>query len=73
MVRFTQLRWSAIFVENASRLLSAILDYLGIEQDFSGSSLSCVADFKLSGNEIRCGEQEIGEHGSYSDQPGWHG
>jgi IS4 transposase len=35
MVRFTQLRWSAIFVENASRLLSAILDYLGIEQDFS--------------------------------------
>jgi IS4 transposase len=35
MVRFTQLRWSAIFVENSSRLLSAILDHLGIEQDFS--------------------------------------
>jgi IS4 transposase len=35
MVRFTQLRWSAIFVENSSRLLSAILDYLGIEHDFS--------------------------------------
>ena len=35
MVRFTQLRWCAIFVENSSRLLSAILDHLGIEQDFS--------------------------------------
>ena len=35
MVRFTQLRWSAIFVENSSRLLSTILDHLGIEQDFS--------------------------------------
>ena len=34
MVRFTQLRWCAIFIENSSRLLSAILDYLGIEQDF---------------------------------------
>lgn len=34
MVRFTQLRWSTIFIENSSRLLSAILDYLGIEQDF---------------------------------------
>jgi IS4 transposase len=35
MVRFTQLRWSNIFVQNSSRLLSAILEYLGIEQDFS--------------------------------------
>jgi len=35
MVRFTQLRWSSIFVQNSSRLLSAILDHLGIEQDFS--------------------------------------
>jgi putative transposase len=34
MVRFTQLRWSTIFVENSSRLLSAILNHLGIEQDF---------------------------------------
>lgn len=34
MVRFTQLRWSNIFIENSSRLLSAIFDYLGIEQDF---------------------------------------
>ena len=35
MVRFTQLRWSNIFVQNSSHLLSAILDYLGIEHDFS--------------------------------------
>ena len=35
MVRFTQLRWSSIFVQNSSRLLSAIMDFLGIEQDFS--------------------------------------
>ena len=35
MVRFTQLRWSSIFVQNSSRLLSAILDHLGIEHDFS--------------------------------------
>jgi len=35
MVRFTQLRWSNIFVQNSSRLLSAILEFLGIEQDFS--------------------------------------
>lgn len=35
MIRFTQLRWSNIFVQNSSRLLSAIMDYLGIEQDFS--------------------------------------
>ncbi len=34
MARFTQLRWSSIFIQNSSRLLSAILDYLGIEQDF---------------------------------------
>ena len=34
MVRFTQLRWSNIFIENSSRLSTAILDYLGIEQDF---------------------------------------
>ena len=35
MVRFTQLRWCNIFVQNSSRLLSAILEYLGIAQDFS--------------------------------------
>ena len=35
MVRFTQLRWSTIFVENSSRLLSTVFDYLGIVQDFS--------------------------------------
>jgi putative transposase len=35
MVRFTQLRWSTIFVENSSRLLSAVFDHLGIVQDFS--------------------------------------
>jgi len=35
MIRFTQLRWSNIFVQNSSRLLSAIMNYLGIEQDFS--------------------------------------
>jgi IS4 transposase len=35
MVRFTQLRWSNIFVQNSSRLLSAIMEYLGLEQDFS--------------------------------------
>jgi len=35
MVRFTQLRWSNIFIENSSRLLSAIFDYLGIKHDFS--------------------------------------
>jgi putative transposase len=35
MARFTQLRWSSIFIQNSSRLLSAILDYLGIEQDLS--------------------------------------
>ena len=34
MVRFTQLRWSNIFVQNSSRLLSAIMEYLGLEQDF---------------------------------------
>ncbi len=34
MVRFTQLRWSNIFIENSSRLSTAILNYLGIEQDF---------------------------------------
>jgi IS4 transposase len=34
MARFTQLRWSTIFVENSSRLLTAILGYLGIEHDF---------------------------------------
>jgi len=34
MVRFTQLRWSTIFVEKSSMLLSAILDYLGLEQTF---------------------------------------
>ncbi|OPX88195.1 MAG: hypothetical protein A4E52_01277 [Pelotomaculum sp. PtaB.Bin013] len=35
MVRFTQLRWSNIFFQNSSRLLSAIMEYLGLEQDFS--------------------------------------
>jgi len=35
MVRFTQLRWSNIFIENSSRLSSAIFDYLGLKHDFS--------------------------------------
>jgi hypothetical protein len=34
MVRFTQLRWNAIFVGDSSRLLSAVLDHLGIKKDF---------------------------------------
>ena len=34
VVRFTQLRWCNIFVQNSSRLLSSIMEYLGIEQDF---------------------------------------
>lgn len=34
MVRFAQLRWCNIFVQNSSRLLSAIMEHLGIEQDF---------------------------------------
>jgi IS4 transposase len=35
MARFTQLRWSIIFAERSSLLLSAILEYLGIKQDFA--------------------------------------
>ncbi len=34
MVRFAQLRWCNIFVQNSSRLLSAIMEHLGIEHDF---------------------------------------
>jgi putative transposase len=34
MVRYTQLRWSTIFAENASDQLTAILHYCGIERTF---------------------------------------
>lgn len=34
IVRFTQLRWSTIFAENASDQLTAILNYVGIQRDF---------------------------------------
>ncbi len=34
MVRYTQLRWSTIFTENASDQLTAILHYCGIERTF---------------------------------------
>jgi putative transposase len=35
MVRYTQLRWSIIFAENASDQLTAILRYCGIERTFN--------------------------------------
>jgi putative transposase len=34
MVRFTQLRWSTIFSEKASRILTAVLQYLGLDTSF---------------------------------------
>jgi len=34
MVRFTHLRWSKVFAENASDQLTLILRYCGIERDF---------------------------------------
>jgi putative transposase len=34
MVRFTQLRWSTIFSDKASRILTAILQYLGLNTSF---------------------------------------
>jgi putative transposase len=34
MVRYTRLRWSTIFAENASDQLTAILNYLGIQRTF---------------------------------------
>jgi len=35
LVRFTQLRWSIIFAENASDQLTAVLNYAGIQRDFN--------------------------------------
>ena len=37
MVRFTQLRWSNVFSENASRLLTAVLQYLGLDTSLATS------------------------------------
>ena len=37
MVRFTQLRWSNIFCENSSRILTAILLYLGLDTSLATS------------------------------------
>lgn len=34
MVRYTQLRWSTIFTENASDQLTLILRYYGVERTF---------------------------------------
>jgi len=34
MVRYTRLRWSTIFAENASDQLTATLQYLGIQRSF---------------------------------------
>jgi putative transposase len=34
MVRFTQLRWGTIFSEKASRILTAVLEYLGLDTSF---------------------------------------
>ncbi len=34
MIRYTQLRWSTIFAENASDLLTVILKDCGIERTF---------------------------------------
>jgi hypothetical protein len=45
MVRFTQLRWSNIFAQNSSRLLSVIMEYPRLEQD--GSSLNYVGEVRL--------------------------
>jgi putative transposase len=37
VVRFTHLRWGTIFAEKAGFLLTAILNYLGIEHSFETS------------------------------------
>ena len=37
MVRFTQLRWSTIFSETASRILTAVLQHLGLDSSLATS------------------------------------
>ena len=44
MVRFTQLRWSNFFSENASQILNAVLSYLG-------ASISLMTSFEISLSE----------------------
>ena len=44
MVRFTQLRWSNIYSESASRILNAVLQYLGLDT-------SLITSFKISMSE----------------------
>jgi putative transposase len=44
MVRFTQLRWSNIYSESASRILNAVLLYLGLDT-------SLITSFKISMSE----------------------
>jgi putative transposase len=44
LVRFTQIRWSNLFSENASRLLNAVLQYLGLDT-------SLVTSFKVGLSE----------------------
>jgi hypothetical protein len=34
MVRYTQLRWSTIFTENASELLTSVLNFCGFDKTF---------------------------------------
>jgi putative transposase len=44
MVRFTQLRWSNIYSESASRILNAVLQFLGLD-------ISLITSFKISMSE----------------------
>jgi IS4 transposase len=44
VVRFTQLRWSNIYSESASRILNAVLQYLGLDT-------SLITSFKISMSE----------------------
>jgi putative transposase len=44
LVRFTQLRWSNLFSENAGRILNAVLQYLGLDT-------SLMTSFKISLSE----------------------
>ena len=44
MVRFTQLRWSNIYSESASRILNAVLQFLGLDT-------SLITSFKISMSE----------------------
>jgi putative transposase len=44
MVRFTQLRWSIIFSEKASRILIAVLQYLGLDTSFATSLRVSLSD-----------------------------